>query len=59
MAPPTRDKKRGVPETLDPKSRIQKSVNNVGRAQPLAATLTRSVINADTAIEKIAAVQDT
>ncbi|POS83267.1 hypothetical protein EPUL_005854 [Erysiphe pulchra] len=43
MAPPARDKKRGVSETLDPKRRVQKNVNNSGRAQPLAATLTRSV----------------
>ncbi|POS81867.1 hypothetical protein EPUL_006043, partial [Erysiphe pulchra] len=44
MAPSARDKKRGVSETLDPKRRVQKNVNNSGRAQPLAATLTRSVV---------------
>lgn len=43
MTPPAREKRRGVPDTLDPKSRVKISVNNTGRAQPLAAALTRSV----------------
>ncbi|KHJ34524.1 hypothetical protein EV44_g4152 [Erysiphe necator] len=59
MALPARDKKRGVSETLDPKRRIQKSTNNAGRAQPRAATLTRSVGKTNVAVEKIAATQVT
>lgn len=58
MAPPARDKKRGVSETLDPKSRIQKSVINAGRAQPLAATLARSVEMKNAVVEQIAAARD-
>ncbi|POS85332.1 hypothetical protein EPUL_004486, partial [Erysiphe pulchra] len=59
MAPPARDKKRGVSETLDPKRRVQKNVNNSGRAQQLAATLTRSVAKSTVVAERIAVVQDT
>ncbi|KHJ30024.1 hypothetical protein EV44_g4105 [Erysiphe necator] len=59
MAPSARDKRRGVAETLDPKRRVQKNVNNSGRAQPLAATLTRSVAKSTAVAETIAAVQDT
>ncbi|KHJ33951.1 hypothetical protein EV44_g4078 [Erysiphe necator] len=44
MALPTRDKRRGVSETLDAKRRVQKSINNAGRAQPRAATLTRLAV---------------
>ena len=58
MAPPARDKKRGVSETLDPKSRIQRSVINAGRAQPLAATLARSVEMKNAVVEQIAAARD-
>ncbi|POS87409.1 hypothetical protein EPUL_001148, partial [Erysiphe pulchra] len=50
---------RGVPETLDPERRVQKNVNNSGRAQPLAATLIRSVAKSTAVTERIAAVQDT
>ena len=59
MAPSTRDKKSGVSETLDSKSRVQKSVNNAGRVHPLAAVLTRSAAKTNAVVEKIAAVQDT
>ncbi|RKF78911.1 putative effector protein, partial [Golovinomyces cichoracearum] len=58
-APPTRDKKRGVSTTLDPKNRIQKPANNAGRAQPLAETLNRSVEKVITAAEEDAVSQDT
>ncbi|KHJ31788.1 hypothetical protein EV44_g3828 [Erysiphe necator] len=58
MAPPARDKKRGISETLDPKRRVQKSTNNAGRAQPRATTLTRSVEKSIVVVEKIAAVQE-
>ncbi|KHJ30961.1 hypothetical protein EV44_g3608 [Erysiphe necator] len=57
MAPPAREKRRGVPETLDPKSRVQKSVNNTERAQLLAAALTRSIAKANAVAEKLATVQ--
>ncbi|POS81734.1 hypothetical protein EPUL_006135, partial [Erysiphe pulchra] len=59
MAPTTREKKSGVSETLDPKSRVQKSVNNAGRVHPLAAVLTRSAAKTNAVVGKIAAVQDT
>lgn len=59
MAPPTRDKKRGVPKTLDPKSRVQKSMNNTERTQPLAEALNRSVEKIITVAKQTAAVQDT
>ncbi|KHJ32942.1 hypothetical protein EV44_g3966 [Erysiphe necator] len=55
----TCDKKSGVSETLDPKSRVQKPVKNAGRVQPLAAVLTRSAAKTNAVVEKIAAVQDT
>ncbi|POS87986.1 hypothetical protein EPUL_000225 [Erysiphe pulchra] len=54
MAPPARDKKCGVSDTLDPKRRIQKSANNTGGAQSRATTLTRSVEKANVVVEKIA-----
>ena len=57
MALPALEKKRGVSETLDLKSRVQKSVNNTGRAQPLAAALIRSVAKVNAVAEKLAAVQ--
>ncbi|POS82677.1 hypothetical protein EPUL_004065 [Erysiphe pulchra] len=57
MAPPVREKKRGVSETLDIKSRVQKSVTNAGRAQPFAAALTLSAAKANAVAEKLAAVQ--
>ncbi|POS83584.1 hypothetical protein EPUL_003556, partial [Erysiphe pulchra] len=57
IAPPTREKKRGVSQTLDPKSRVQKSVTNARRAQPLADALTRSASKANAVAEKFAAVQ--
>ncbi|KHJ33478.1 hypothetical protein EV44_g4315 [Erysiphe necator] len=59
MAPSTRDKKSGVSETLDSKSRVQKSVNNAGRVHSIAAVLTRSAAKTNAVVEKIAAVQDT
>ncbi|POS86558.1 hypothetical protein EPUL_002249, partial [Erysiphe pulchra] len=57
MAPLVSKKKRCVSEILDPKNRVQKSVNNAGRAQSLAAALTRSVAKANVVAEKLAAVQ--
>ncbi|POS88175.1 hypothetical protein EPUL_000180 [Erysiphe pulchra] len=58
MAPPACDKKRDFSETLDPKSHVQKSANNAGRAQPRAITLTRSVEKANVVVSKIATVQE-
>ncbi|POS81766.1 hypothetical protein EPUL_006523, partial [Erysiphe pulchra] len=59
MAPTTREKKSGILETLDPKSRVQKPVNNAGRDHPLAAVLTRSAAKTNAVVREIAAVQDT
>ncbi|POS82573.1 hypothetical protein EPUL_004057 [Erysiphe pulchra] len=58
MAPPARDKKRGVSKTLDPKRRVQKSAINAGRAQPRATTVARSVEKANVMVEKITSVQE-
>ncbi|KHJ33435.1 hypothetical protein EV44_g4304 [Erysiphe necator] len=59
MAPLTRDKKRDVPKTLDPKSRVQKSTNKTERTQPLAEVLNRSVEKSSTVAKQTAAAQDT
>lgn len=58
MAHPPCQKKRGVSETLDSKIRVQKSVIDAERAQPLSADLTYSVAKASVVAEKFAAVQD-
>ncbi|POS88083.1 hypothetical protein EPUL_000298 [Erysiphe pulchra] len=57
IALPAHEKKRRVSESLDTKSPVQKSVNNAGRAQPLAAPLTRFVAKANAVTEELAAVQ--
>ncbi|POS82051.1 hypothetical protein EPUL_006721, partial [Erysiphe pulchra] len=59
MAPMTRERKSGVSETLDPKGRVHKPVNNAGRVHPLSEVLTRSAAKTNAVVVKIAAVQHT